>query len=304
MNDASNIIITNNQSDLTRIKFGKVNNKISTVVNISEEAQKNNQTKMKNNINNSQKIEKNVEAQKNNEIQNNKQINVNNNQNNNAQKYLNTSISFSEKNHIFLKLNRCCPLKIKIVFIIIFLIHSIIFLSIYLYDYISFWKNRKYGKNKEWLGYKFIIFLLQIIGALIFLFFLFIIKFINQGENNHFLIACIIFIIIFTSLRIYIFLKHIKISILVLFNLVYSLSIFAINIILLLLMKLINKKKKNVLQNIDEIIYFTENNMQTQKKEKHINYINNSPNNNILKKVIKPVHLVEDINDLKNKNGQ
>ena len=32
MNDASNVIITNNQSDLTRIKFGQMNNKITNVV--------------------------------------------------------------------------------------------------------------------------------------------------------------------------------------------------------------------------------------------------------------------------------
>ena len=65
---------------------------------------------------------------------------------------------------------------------------------------------------------------------------------------------------------------------------------------------LMNKKKKNVLQNIDEIVYFTENNMPTQKKEKDINYMNNSPNNNILKKEAKSAQLVEEDNENKNKN--
>ena len=67
-------------------------------------------------------------------------------------------------------------------------------------------------------------------------------------------------------------------------------------------MMIINKKKKNVLQNIDEIVYFTENNMQTQKKEKDINSLDNSPDKNIFKKMVKSVKLVEDDNDIKNKN--
>ena len=59
MNDASNIIITNKQSNLTRIKFAKMNNKISTVVNISEIMQKTNQLKPINNNNISKNSEKN-----------------------------------------------------------------------------------------------------------------------------------------------------------------------------------------------------------------------------------------------------
>ena len=65
---------------------------------------------------------------------------------------------------------------------------------------------------------------------------------------------------------------------------------------------LMNKKKKNVLQNIDEIVYFTENNMPIQKKENDINFINNSPKNNILKKGAKSAQFVEEDNENKNKN--
>ena len=36
INDASNIIITNNKSDLTYVKFNKVNNKAKSPINISE----------------------------------------------------------------------------------------------------------------------------------------------------------------------------------------------------------------------------------------------------------------------------
>jgi len=305
MNDASNIIITNKQSNLTRIKFAKMNNKISTVVNISEIMQKTNQLKPINNNNISKNSEKN-NYQKN-ELLSNKKPLINNekniNQNNKQQKNLNTSISFIEKNYFFLKLNRYCPIKIKILILILFLICSILFFSINIYDYIIYWKNEKHhnnkDNNKEWLSNNYIIFILQIIGSLFLLFFLCIIFFINQGESHNFIITCIISIFIFSSLRIFVFFKTIKIFITIFFNLIYSIFILLTNIVLLTIMMIINKKKKNVLQNIDEIVYFTENNIQTQKKEKDINSLNNSPNNNILKKMTKSVKLVEDDNELK-----
>ena len=303
MNDASNLIITNNQSDLTRIKFAKANNKISTVVNISEIVQKSNQLKSMNN-NNTKKTDKNNNNQKNDVSSNKNSLNgiEKNIIQNKEQKNLNTSISFVEKNFFFLKLNRFCPLKIKILIEIIFLFCSILFLCINTYDYIIYWKNLKNHNNhnnKEWLSNNYIIFLSQIIGSLAMLFFYFIIFFINQGENLNFIISSIISIIIFSTMKIFVFIKTVKISISIIFNLVYSLFILLINIVLLMLMMIINKKKKNVLQNIDDIVYFTENNMQTQKKRKDINDINNSPNNNILKKATKSVQLVEDDNDLR-----
>lgn len=303
MNDASNLIITNNQSDLTRIKFAKANNKISTVVNISEIVQKSNQLKSMNN-NNTKKTDKNNNNQKNDVSSNKNSLNgiEKNIIQNKEQKNLNTSISFVEKNYFFLKLNRFCPLKIKILIEIIFLFCSILFLCINTYDYIIYWKNLKNHNNhnnKEWLSNNYIIFLSQIIGSLAMLFFYFIIFFINQGENLNFIISSIISIIIFSTMKIFVFIKTVKISISIIFNLVYSLFILLINIVLLMLMMIINKKKKNVLQNIDDIVYFTENNMQTQKKRKDINDINNSPNNNILKKATKSVQLVEDDNDLR-----
>ena len=188
-------------------------------------------------------------------------------------KNLNTSISFVEKNYFFLKLNRLCPIKVKFSILVILLTNNCI------------------------------IFVLQITGSLSMILFLFIIFFINQGENHNFIISSIVFIIIFSFIRIIIFVKNIKKTTSILLNLVYSMLIFIINIILLMIIMIMNKKKKNVLQNIDEIVYFTENNMPTQKKEKDINYMNNSPNNNILKKVRKTVKLVEDEKDIKNKNG-
>ena len=309
MNDASNVIITNNQSDLTRIKFAKMNNKISTVVNISEIIQKSNQLKPINNNKISKNSEKSNNYQKNEPLSNKKSLidnEKNINQNNKEQKNLNVSISFIEKNYFFLKLNRYCPIKIKILILILFLICSILFFSINIYDYIIYWKNEKHhnnkDNNKEWLSNNYIIFILQIIGSLFLLFFLCIIFFINQGESHNFIITCIISIIIFSSLRIFVFFKTIKIFITIFFNLIYSIFILLTNIVLLTIIMIINKKKKNVLQNIDEIVYFTENNMQTQKKEKDINSLDNSPDKNILKKMAKSVKLVEDDNDIKNKN--
>ena len=310
MNDASNVVITNNNhSDITRIKFGKINNKITNIVNVSELVQKTNQSKSKANATyNNQNIKNsiNINAQKKIDSFRNKKSNNNNkkpntNKNKLEQKNLNTSISFVEKNYFFLKLNRCCPVKVKFLILVMFLFYNIFFLGINVYDYIICIKNEKYDIDKDWLINNFIIFILQITGSLIMLLFLFVLFFINQGENHNFIISSIIFIIIFSSFRIVIFLKNIKKSISIILNLVYSICICIINVILLMIINLINKKKKNVLQNIDEIVYFTENNMPTQKKEKDINYMNNSPNNNILKKVSKKVKLVEDDIDIKNK---
>ena len=312
MNDASNVIITNHQSDITRIKFGKVKNKISNIVKVSDLVQKNNKSKSKSKTAyNHQNIQKNINinAQKKLDSFRSKKSNASNNKNQNkknnnklVQKNLNTSISFAEKNYFFLKLNRLCPIKVKFFILIIFLFYNIFFLGINIYDYILYMKNVNYYINRGWLTNNYIIFILQIIGVFIMILFLFIIFFLNQGENHNFIILSIIFIIIFSSFRIIIFVKNIQKSISIIFNLVYSMCIFIINIILLMIIIIINKKKKNVLQNIDEIVYFTENNMPTQKKEKDIHYFNNSPNNNILKKVIKTVKLVEDDNNIKNKN--
>ena len=306
MNDASNVIITNNQSDLTRIKFGQMNNKITNVVNITEIVQKNSQLKSKNN-NNTNTIQNNKDNDnhKNNFFQNQKSFTDNNKtkNNQNEQKILNTSISFIEKNYYFLKLSRYCSLKVKIIIFAFFLICSLLFLGINIYDYIIYWKYEKYV-NKEYkklLSNNLIIFLFQLLDSLGLLFFLCIIFFLNQGENHNFIIASIIFIIIFNSIKIYIFIKHIKKSLSILLNLIYSIIIFLISIILFLIVMLMNKKKKNVLHNIDEIVYFTENNMPTKKKKKNINYMNNSPNNNILKKEAKSTQLVEEDNEIKNK---
>ena len=310
MNDASNVIITNNQSNLAKIKFGKLNNKISKIVNVSELIPRNNQQKSKNNNDIIKKVDKNNNNLKMNSFSfrnkksfnnNEKNKNINKNNNNIDQKNLNTSISFTEKNFFFLKLNRICSFKVKILVLIILLLYSIIFLGINLFDYIIYWQNEKYYIYHDLLSKKFLIFLLQLTGSLVMVLFLCIIFFINQGENHNFIISSILFIIIFSLIRIFIFVKDIKISIYIILNFIYSICIFLINIFLLMIIKLMSKKKKNVLQNIDEIVYFTENNMQTQKKEKDINYNNNSPNNNILKKVTKSVQLVEEDNHIKNK---
>ena len=297
INDASNIIITNNKSDLTYVKFNKVNNKAKSPINISEIIQKTNQSKSKNM--NNQNLDENKKSNNN----NNQAVNQNiNRQNNNEQKSLNNSISFTGKNYCVIKLNRFFSIKIKIVILIIFSICSVLFLGLNIFDYILFMKYGKLFIKKDFLMCNFTLFLLQIIFSFFVLLYQGILLFINQGEKNNFIIVSIIIIFISTSLRIYIYLTNIKLSISVMLNLVYSIFVFFINIVFLLILIIANKKKKNVLQNIDEIVYFTENNIPNEKKEKNI-YNNNSPNDKILNKVAKSVQLVEDDNDIKKKNG-
>mgnify|MGYP006873129813 CR=1 FL=1 len=299
MNDASNIIITNNQSNITRVKFGKLNNKKSSTNDKSSVTQKTNNS----NFNNKEIQNKNkISTQKSINKNGNKNINVNNN--NLDQQNMNVSQCFIEKNYFFTLLYRCFPTKIKIFTLIFFLICSTIFLGINLFDYVNFWKNNKLYISELWLMNNIVVFTLQIISSFGILFFQCIMFIINQGEYQNFTIISIIFIIVFSSLRIFIFVKHTNLSLSILIDLIYSIFIFLINIIFLMLIMLTNKKKKNVLQNIDEIVNFTENNMQTQKKEKetNMNTLNNSPNINILKKEIKSVQLVEEDKETK-KNG-
>ena len=302
MNDASNIIITNNQSKITRVKFGKFNSKKSNPNDISNIAPKINNT----NSNNKEIQNKNkLSTQKSNNKNGNNNININANNNNNIdQQNMNVSQSFIEKNYFFTLLYRCFPTKIKIFTLIFFLICSTVFLGINLVDYINFWKKNKLYIRDLWLINNIVVFTLQIISSFGILFFQCIMYIVNQGEYQNFTIISIIFIIAFSSLRIFIFVKHTNLSLSILIDLIYSIFIFLINIVFLMLIMLTNKKKKNVLQNIDEIVNFTENNMQTQKKEKvmNINTLNNSPNLNILKKEIKSVQLIEEDKETK-KNG-
>ena len=302
MNDASNIIITNNQSKITRVKFGKFNSKKSNPNDISNIAPKINNT----NSNNKEIQNKNkLSTQKSNNKNGNNNININANNNNNIdQQNMNVSQSFIEKNYFFTLLYRCFPTKIKIFTLIFFLICSTVFLGINLFDYINFWKKNKLYIRDLWLINNIVVFTLQIISSFGILFFQCIMYIVNQGEYQNFTIISIIFIIAFSSLRIFIFVKHTNLSLSILIDLIYSIFIFLINIVFLMLIMLTNKKKKNVLQNIDEIVNFTENNMQTQKKEKEMNMntLNNSPNLNILKKEIKSVQLVEEDKETK-KNG-
>jgi hypothetical protein len=302
MNDASNIIITNNQSNITRVKFGKLTNKKSSTNDKSNFAPKINNS----NSNNKDIQNKNeISTQKSNKRNGNNNININANNNNKFdQQNMNISQCFIEKNYFFTRLYRCFPTKIKIFTLIFFLICSTVFLGINLFDYINFWKNNKLYISELWLINNIVVFTLQIIFSFGILFFQCIMYIINQGEYQNFIIISIIFIIVFSSLRIFIFVKHTNLSLSILIDLIYSIFIFLINIVFLMLIMLTNKKKKNVLQNIDEIVNFTENNMQTQKKEKEMNMntLNNSPNLNILKKEIKSVQLVEEDKETK-KNG-
>ena len=230
MNDASNVIITNNKSDLTYVKFNKLNNKAKSPINISEIIQKTNQSKSKSN-NNSNINDNKKSNNNNNHVYSNQNKN---NYNNNEQKNLNISMSFTGKNYFFLKLNRYFSTKIKIIILIIFFICSILFLAINLYDYIIYIIYSKYYIKKNWLIYNFTIFLLQIFFSFCLLLYQIIILFVNQGENHNFIIISIIFTLISTFLRIYIFLHNIKLSISIMLNFVYSIFIFFINIVFLI----------------------------------------------------------------------
>ena len=302
MNDASNIVITNNQGNITKVKFGKLNTKKTNTNDKSSIVSKTNNSNSNNNgIQNKNKMITQKSNNKNDLYTNNNNVNNNNNLN---QQNMNVSQCFIEKNYYFTLLYRCFPTKIKIFTLIFFLICSTIFLGINLFDYINFWKNNKLYISELWLINNIVVFTLQIIFSFGILFFQCIMFIINQGEYQNFTIISIIFIIVFSSLRIFVFVKHTNLSLSILIDLIYSIFIFLINIVFLMLIMLNNKKKKNVLQNIDEIVNFTENNMQTQKKEKEMNMntLNNSPNLNILKKEIKSVQLVEEDKETK-KNG-
>ena len=315
MIDGSNFVITNNQSDISHLKIGKLNitkeNNLSKLLkqknyetNYETKHNKPNMsTSLNHNLNildrRSEKIEhsQNIESQnktntpKKQNIPTKKNINVENNNND-----LNLSLETKSNKLYLIKLSRFFSNRKKIIISIFLIIYNMIILIINIFDFMLNIANKIQFNFMN----KIIVFVFQIIGILMMLSFHIIMLLISPKYNHYFLYISIVFVIVLTAIRIFIFIKNQKIQFYIIINLIYSLFISVINVAFLILTFFSDKKKKHFLQNIEEIMNFTGNNQQTQKKEndinisnknKLVNNINQNFNNNI---IIKGVQLVED----------
>ena len=317
MIDGSNFVISNNQSDISHLKIAKIN--ISKDNNLTKllkpkNYETNYETKhnIKPNISNSlnhnlnildrhsQKIEHSHNLESKNKTNSPKKQSTTPKKDINVVNNNDLNLSFSSKaNKLYLiKIGRFLSNRKKILISVFLIIYNMVFLIINIFDFIL---NIVHKIQFNFMN-KNIIFAFQIIGILMMLLFHSIMLLISTKCNHNFLCISIIFVIVLTGVRIFIFIKDPKLQFYIIINLIYSLLISVINVVFLILIFFSDKKKKHFLQNIEEIMNFTGNNQPTQKKENDINInnkkkfdINSDLNKNLANnKIVKGVPLVED----------
>ena len=192
-----------------------------------------------------------------------------------------STFNFIDNNKIYyLRINRCLTAKIKKIILIIFLIISICFIFLSLFDIINSIKQTSFFKTKKFLMNNIFIFIFQIAYALSLLFFLGITFFLEPKENVAFNIISIIFISIIIIIRISLIIKNDDKNITMLLNFFCCFCLTFINLGLFLITLKILKMKKNVQQNIEEIINFTDlfqaTNIKINDKKDNQLILNNS----------------------------
>ena len=205
---------------------------------------------------------------------------INNKNNNLIQSTFN--FIYNNKNY-YLRINRCLTAKIKKMFLIIFVIISLGFIFLSIFDIINSIKRTSFFKTNKFLMNNIFIFIFHIGYALSLLFFQGIIFFLEPKENVAFNIISILFISIIIIIRISLIIKNDDKNITMLLNFFCCLSLTFINLGIFLITLKILKMKKNVQQNIEEIINFTDllqaTNIKINNKKDNQLILNNSGEN-------------------------
>ena len=226
-----------------------------------------------------------------------------NNKNNNL---MNSTFNFIDNNkNYYLRINRCLTSRIKKIILVIFLIISICFIFLSIFDIINSIKQTYFFKENNFLMNNIFIFIFHIAYALSLLFFQGITFFLERKENVAFNIIAIIFISIIIIIRIALVIKNDDKNITMVLNFFCCFCLTFINLGIFLITLKILKKKKNVQQNIEEIINFTDlqatNIKINDKKDNQLILNNSGENKQEIKNNKKGIStLVEETNSNKN----
>ena len=181
----------------------------------------------------------------NNQNQNTTEANLKNNN------LMQSTINFADNKNYYLRINRCLTAKIKKIILIIFLIISTLFVFLSIFDILNY-KNIKFIMNN------LIIFIFQLAYALSLLLFQGLTIILQPKDNIIFNIISVLFISLIIILRTVLVIKNDNKKITMLLNFMCSFCLTFINIGIFFITLKILKMKKNVQQNIEEIINFTD----------------------------------------------
>ena len=184
-----------------------------------------------------------------------------------------TSIIVINKNTVY-KIKKICTVKTRRIYNIVVLNFGILLILISIYDLLNFKKE----KNKTILLKKWYIFIFEIISGIMRIGFFFLNIFVikeKKTKNPIILLLNIIVIVLFLLIIIIFSIGRAKITERVI-NLDYCLFLFLSSLASILNIKAEVKKKKNEMQNIEEIINFTEINQHGHEKKFEKKFLNSN----------------------------
>jgi hypothetical protein len=196
-----------------------------------------------------------------------------------------STFNFTNSRHYYFKINRCLTARIKKIILIIFLTISIFFVFISLFDIINSIRKTSFFKENKFLMNYLIVFIFQIAYALSLLLFQGLSIIMEPKKNILFNTISIILISIIIILRTVLVIKNDDKNITMLLNLLCSICLTFINFGIFIMTLKSLKMKKNVQQNIDEILNFTDllqatnNSKITEKKDNQLMFNNSSSEN-------------------------
>lgn len=177
--------------------------------------------------------------------------------NNNA--LMQSTASISDNTQYYSKINRFLTARMKKNILIAFLCLSVCFVLISAFDILNYTQQIVLMNDNQLLMNNLIVFFFQIIHAMLLIFFQGVKIILEKKENLYFNIISIVFISLIITFRTIIVAKNSENYYRnIIFNFLCSLCLALINLWIFLVTLKILKMKKNVQQNIEEIINFTD----------------------------------------------
>ena len=250
--ETENIDLGNNQSlNSNEISNNDTTNNSEAFRHVSNQKIKINEEKLKD------AKEKSMEIKSESNIRNSLDKNPNNLTKDNS--LMQSTFHYTAHHNIYyLRLNRCLTAKVKKIILLVLLIISIFFLFISIFDIINTIKKSNFYKENKFLMNYFVVFFTQSAYSLSLLCFQGLIMILEPRDNLLFNIVSLIFIFIVITLRTVLVIKNDDKNSTLLFNFLSCFCLTFINLALFLITLKILKMKKNVQQNIEEIINFTD----------------------------------------------